>query len=100
MVHLQALLTTGWSLWVEEHRPMKKHAICNCLQDMITVRKAVHKAFPDWSQRTSVKLLSTRSNSISYPEAPEVLSGKEHESWVPTISLLSSLYPSLPLLLC
>lgn len=52
------------------------------------------------TENKSVKLLSTRSNSISYPQAPEVLSGKEHESWAPTISLLSSLYPSLPLLLC
>lgn len=45
---------SGLGFLVEEHRPMKKHATCNCLQDMINVRKAVHKAFPDLRQRTKV----------------------------------------------
>lgn len=53
-VCLQALLTAGWGLWVEEHWPMEKHAICNCLQDVINVRKTVHKALPDLAQRTKV----------------------------------------------
>lgn len=95
--YIQGLLTAGWGLWVEEHRPTGKHGKCNFLQDLINVRKAVHKAFPDLSQKTKVwsVYLSTRSNSLSYPQVPEMLPGKEHESWVRTISLLSSLYPSL-----
>lgn len=68
----------------------------NCLQDMINVRKAVHKAHPDLSHRTEVWSTLVQGLTPPHPQAPELLSGKEYESWAPTISLLSSLYPSLP----
>lgn len=59
------------------------------------------KHFIPESENKSMKLLGTRSNSLSYLQTSKMLSGKEHESWVPTTSFPSSLCPiTQPLLLC